>query len=215
MIAFLSPMGFKKFKFGCRLSSSNADDDGIGIVVAQNYVDGVNHMICAARTGGGIYNANFTIFYTNTGIGPTTYITSTNVGANGGWSGRYTDIESERDGNQFTVRCSTFNSSAKNTVLTFSLNDYPAFRSFFEEGGNFGFFAHSQAAASFSNMEFEFPPADYKDASGIATFDPGLAMVEVPVTVLGRDGSPVRHLQIVIYNPLNGKTIKEAGTLTF
>lgn len=158
-IGFLSPTEWDTYTYECTIGSSDGDDDQIGVIVAFEREGSTNHAIVAMRQqGGSVYSGsgNWNLFYLVNGT-PTTHIQGKAVGSNsGGWSGRYSRVRVEREGNRIRVYCSPFNSTAiaANSVLEVDLNSNANFTRF-KGTTKWGFCAQSQNNAYFKDILFE------------------------------------------------------------
>lgn len=161
-ISFISPTTWANYTYEATLGSPDADNDTIGVVCAFVREGNVNYAIMACRQQGGVTFANgsdqnFSMFLSVDGV-PTTHIEQRNVGSNsGGWSGRYTRVRVEREGDTIRAYCSVFNSTTilGTSVLTCDLNSNAAFARFKGAASKFGFCAQSQDGAYFKDINFE------------------------------------------------------------
>lgn len=169
-IAFLAPVEQSSYSYNVTIGSPNADDDTIGVVVAFERVGSVNYSIIACRQQGGTYASNgaamdasfsgvknWFLAYLVDGT-PTTLIQHKDVGVTANaWSGKYTSLRVERDGNTINVYCSPFNSTTIDrsaSVLTVDLTSSPNYTKF-QGTSKYGFIAHSQQGAFFKDINFE------------------------------------------------------------
>lgn len=177
---FISPKKYISYTLAASLSSTNGDDDWMGLILAfyKDPVTGFEYTISAHRllnelSGQG--DITYAIYYNfsqngNSGFNAVTspYHESRQIliangtalapiveGQGNGWIGNNSKLQVERNGDNFTVKCSQFGSDVIDdaTLLEFTLNDLPELAKF-KEGGNVGFCAMSQANAFFSNLVF-------------------------------------------------------------
>ena len=159
-IGFISPDPWANYAYECTLSSNDDDDDTIGVIAAFVREGSSNQAIMAVRQqGGNSYaggNNNFALFYSVNGA-PTTLIEQRNFGTTSSrWSGKYTRVRVEREGDIIRVYCSNWNSTTidPSSVLTVDLNSNADFARF-KGQSRFGFTAFSQLGARFSEIQFE------------------------------------------------------------
>lgn len=203
-IAFLSEFAFSKFTIEFTVGSTDADDDQLGGVIAAVRVNGVNHMLVAGRNRGGSPGPTFNLMYLQ-GNTVKKIISRYDDTIRVGWSGATSKIKMTRDRNLINVTASPFGSAVYSDVynLTLDLNSDPDLAVFLN-GGQFGFYAQSQAQGYFDNPQFTFPTADFKSESGSVVFTPGEISKIVPVTVYGRaDNSTPKHVHLALSSPRN------------
>ncbi len=156
LIGFVSPDTRESYTHTVTLSSTNADDDTIAVIIAFALVGGVPHSLVAWRAQGG--------------LGPTWAIslmeggsrtdlvqassTAPKTPSGGGWGGAGGSpsvIQIVRNGNAVTATCSQFGSTTLDptTAITYQI---PA-GSVFEGPTPFGYAAQSQADATFSDID--------------------------------------------------------------
>lgn len=222
IITFLSPNDSLNYTVSCKVGSSNADNDSIGIVIAFVRKDGTNHTLLAMRSMGqsrssavGTGTNNFTISYfqDNTKVKD---VATANVGTSTpGWSGAYSYLKVVRTGTAIIVSTSGFNSSTYNTSSVLSAN-LTGDLAIFAYSAPFGFFAYSQASGYFGSLSFTFPDSDYDSDSGTVVFAPGETSKLVSITVNGTDSTGTQHVYLNLSSPVNA-TIADAqgmGTIT-
>ena len=152
IIGFVSPDALEYYTHTATMSSSNSDNDLVGIIVA-NYVDvsGVPHSIVAQRTGGSgaiggpawglsrFDGSTQTILVDMDATAPT----------NVGWSQMgNTRVEIARNGNSVTLRCSQTNSTTLDSSTSFTYELPPEFQG----PRPYGYCALSQQGATFANI---------------------------------------------------------------
>lgn len=160
-VGFVSPTEWENYTYECTLSSSDADDDAIGVICAFERVGADNFAIVAMRQQGGVAFAensrqNFSLFFAVNGT-PTIHIEQKNVGSTAGaWSSKYTRVRVEREGDTIRAYCSNWNATSilSTSVLTCDLNSNAEFARF-KGSSRFGFTAFSQDGARFSDIRFE------------------------------------------------------------
>ena len=153
LIGFVSPTEVSNYKHSVTMSSTNADDDSIAIVVAFAMVNGVANSLIAVRACGG-NTPSWGLVHFN-GTSQTTLVNGNafaNVTAGSpGWQGKSpTRVEVERNGNQITAICSQMGSLAldETTRLSYTIpEDSP-----FAGAKPYGYAARSQADATFSDI---------------------------------------------------------------
>lgn len=216
-VTLLSPIAFNFFSAQAKLSSTDADDDAIGMVVAFVRKDGANHYIVANRNQGGMLagslSKNFQLSYVKNNV-VQKIISEVDIGATGHtWAGAYSTVKIERDGPVLKAFATPFGSAVLDaTPLTCDVSTDPDL-AIFNTSCNFGFFTYSQASSAFTEMVFEFGDADYVSAKGTVIFEPGETEKQIPVTIKGTDvlNPPTKTVQIRLSNP-RGVTITPPGT---
>lgn len=216
-VSLLSPIAFNFFTAQAKLSSTDADDDAIGLVLAFVRDGGANHYIVANRNQGGMAagstSKNFQLSYVknNTVV---KVIAEVDIGATGhAWSGAYSTVKIERDGPVLKAFATPFGSAVLDaTPLTCNVSTDPDL-AVFNTSCNFGFFTYSQASSAFTEMVFDFGEPDYETASGTMVFESGESEKQIPVTIIGTDdpNPPQKTVQIRLSNP-RGVTITPPGT---
>lgn len=140
------------------LTSSDSDDDGIGLVMGHDRQDNGQYVnLVVVRAKGGIYRSGLNyavVVHTNSG---TTILAEKNVGgSSGGWSSRTTRVKVQRDGDVFKVWASPWNSEVvdENSLIEINLDDYPALAALKGEA-SYGYHTHSQRNSTYRNVQFE------------------------------------------------------------
>lgn len=159
-ISFLSPTEWDTYTYECTVGSPDDDDDAVGVVVAFEREGSTNHAIMAMRNQGGVnftgQGGNWQLFYIIDGS-PSIALGGINVGSNSGrWSGKYSRIRVEREGDIIRVFCSPFNSTTvtAGSKLEVNLNSKPELARF-KGTTRWGFCAQSQDKAYFKDILFE------------------------------------------------------------
>lgn len=203
-IAFLSEFAFSKFTIEFTVGSSDADDDQLGGVIAAVRKDGINHMLVVGRNRAGSPGPTFNLMYLQ-GNTVKKIISKYDDGAKLGWSNQTSKIKMTRDRNLISVTASPFGSAVYDDLYNMTLDlTLDPLLDVFLNGGQFGFYAQSQAQGYFDNPQFTFPAADFKSESGSVVFTPGEVSRIVPVTVYGRaDTSTPRHVHLALSSPRN------------
>jgi hypothetical protein len=175
---FFSSLKFDTFTAEATLSSTDLDDDAIGVAIAV-YVDPANndvHTLSAYRTQGGfpapslgwgvLYKLNGAVIRTfdNKSVGGVN-----KNGASGdqqGWNGRNTQIRIERTGNIVKAYTSVWNTGSTasaidlTSLIQLDLSDTANGLTMFVGAQSYGYETISQARATFSNLTFITPLAN-------------------------------------------------------
>jgi hypothetical protein len=162
---FISGLKFSTYSLDATLSSTDADDDCIGLIIAA-VIDGSNniHTLTAMRSQGGmvptqgwgvVYKTNNTVVRT---------FGARAVGANsGGWSGRKSLVRVVRTGDNVKAYASTFASGATvqtvdpTSLIELDLSDPSNGLTIFQGEQYYGYGSLSQLAATFSEISFTTP----------------------------------------------------------
>lgn len=216
-VSLLSPVAFNFFSAQAKLSSTDADDDAIGMVIAFIRSGGANHYIVANRNQGGMLagslSKNFQLSYVKNNV-VQKVIAEVDIGPTGhAWSGKFSTVKIERDGPVLRAFATPFNSAVLDaTPLTCDVSTDPDL-AVFNTSCNFGIFTYSQASSAFTEMVFDFGEADYKTASGTLVFEAGDSEKEIEIRINGTDdpSPPTKTVQIRLSNP-RGLTITPPGT---
>lgn len=169
-IGFVSPEVYDNYEFEVNLSSTDTDDDFIGIVLAYTEIDGLQYTLSATRrmkpqswVGGGLDRMNWIWvvsynFMQGTSAGE--YLvadgTSSVTSFNTGWSTypNGVNVKAKRNANIITVSTTQFNNI--NTYvgeLTVDLNSNPLLYKF-KNPCSIGYSAHSQPNSTFKTIKF-------------------------------------------------------------
>lgn len=184
-IGFVSPEPVGGYVLDTVMTSSNADNDMVSLVLGYFEENGVQHTLNFARIRAGMFFSSTWAIGTNfgqsygfgggdTGFTPTGALNFLNTGTipgetGGGWSGLETRVRVSKDPvtNIITVEATPFGTTGDAdfvTVATVDLNSNTYLQKFITS--NFGFSAWSQNASSWTNISFEqtyvFAPEDAK-----------------------------------------------------
>lgn len=166
--AFVSPNKYSNYTFSATVTSQDADDDLIGLLVGSAMgQDGILRTITVARTGGGMrHNPNdvppvpytFGLYFVENGaangVGETRV-----VGTPQNWSGQKARIEVTRQGNILRARTTQFYTGSTppgydpSSLMEIDLTSDPAYAPFLNES-HYGYMVRSQAGATFSEITF-------------------------------------------------------------
>lgn len=166
--AFVSPNKYSNYTFSATMTSPDADDDLIGLLIGSAMgQDGILRTISIGRTGGGMrQNLNdtaptpytFGLFFVEngsvTGTGPTRV-----VGNIGNWDGQKARIEVVRAGNMIRARTTLFYTGPtspgyeSSSLMEIDLTSDPAYAPFLNEN-HYGYMVRSQAGSTFSEVTF-------------------------------------------------------------
>ncbi len=174
---FFSSLKFDTYTAEATLSSTDIDDDAMGVAIAV-YVDPANndvHTLSAYRTQGGfpapnlgwgvLYKLNGAVVRTfdNKSVGGVN--TNGSAGDRLGWNGRNTQIRIERTGNIVKAYTSIWNTGATasaidlTSLIQLDLSDVANGLTMFIGAQSYGYETISQARATFSNLTFITPLA--------------------------------------------------------
>lgn len=164
-IGFVSPNKFDNYQLSATLTSTNNDDDTIALVIAyvRDDLNNKAYTLSAVRTQGGnvpsngfgiMYNINQSdaqLLTTDTSVGGV----NTNALGGNGWSGRYSRVQVQRNGDIIKVMASPWNSLTlePTSLLEIDLSSDPKL-SVFQGEQYYGFAAYSQQDSSFTDIEF-------------------------------------------------------------
>lgn len=157
---------FDNYDLSATLSSTNNDDDSIGIVLAHYYDGTTNHsLVFFIDSGGKVGNtvAYFQIIYykgnTKTSIATLSDTTAWSGTDSGGWNvNSPVQVSVSRRGTKFTCKASAFKSTDLSTggTITFDTSTITAADlSWVDAKRAYGYACHSQNYSSFANVEFE------------------------------------------------------------
>jgi hypothetical protein len=170
---FISALKFSAYSLDAVLSSTNTDDDGLGIIIAA-VIDNSNniHTLTAMRTQGGmaptqgwaiLYKTNNTLVRTIDAKSVGGVNTNGSAGDRNGWNGRKSLVRVIRSGDLIEAYASVWGTGA--TVLTVDpaskitvdLSDPALSLSVFQGEQYYGYGSISQVAATFSEIVFSTP----------------------------------------------------------
>jgi hypothetical protein len=153
----ISPDTYSNYVFEGTLSSTDSDNDGIGLVMAFVREGATNYTLVAVRTQGGVVPTQGYGIVLYTG-GTATVITQKIVGAtSNAWSGKQTRVRIERVGDVFTVKVSGWNTTGSWAYTeTLDLNSN-ANLTRFKGAKQFGFHTLSQSGSTYLNVNMPMP----------------------------------------------------------
>ena len=168
---FLSPLDFEYYTHEAVLTSTNRDDDRIGIVIAaRTDAGGKLHVLEATRTQGGTQpGLGWGILYYVDGVTKKIideksvggiFKNSGPAGSNDGWSGKRTLVRVVRDAN--IIKASTSEwfmageipSISEESLIEIDLNDESLGLEFFKGPGAYGYSSFSQYFSEFTDIKF-------------------------------------------------------------
>lgn len=223
VIGMLSPISFEKYTLQATVGSSDADDDAIGLVIAQVRKDGQNHMLLAMRNQGGYGGVNlaarknFMLVYVRDNVNVKDF-GAVDIGTTENrWSGKTSLMKVVRDGDSIQCFASAFNTTVLGTPLTLDLTSDPLL-AIFRDSCRFGLFSVSQAGTYWSNITFDFGVADYVSATGTLEYNPGDIAKTIPVVINGTSvpNPAQKTVSVRLSNPRNAKLVAPStGVGTF
>ena len=216
LIGFVSPQTKTSYNHAVTLSSTNADDDCIAVIISFALVNGVPNSLLAWRSEGGlgptwalvsVSGTSRTILNDGSATAPLV------AGGWGGAAGSPSRVRIVREGNAVSITCSQFGSVALDsaTTLTYQI---PA-GSVFEGATPFGYVAQSQADATFSDIAMTGGGLDATVVYDARTMPPKVMVYNFTTQAWEQDlsrsvfrdqGYPVN-----ITNPATGKTFRLDG----
>lgn len=158
-VGFISPTKLDNYSHETTLSSTNPDDDWIGVVAAFANTGSQNIVLYAGRAN----TAKTWALYLQVGNTTTTLINGSNAATAGFVNGTYqgwvrsgpTRVKVERIGNTIRAQCSTFGQLTYNatTVLTYDMSTNPTLAPLLGPQ-SYGYLAWSQNASTFTDTVF-------------------------------------------------------------
>lgn len=153
---------YSNYTFEVNLSSTNQDDDTIGLVVAYANVDGISHTLSICRQFQ-TAERQFYLLYLN-GKGESQYLGAVGstvltqvASANGGWGSAPagTNIRVTRTGTQFTFETTQLGSTVYVDAAKFTSNltAYPDLLTLFGDGASIGYMAASQDQSTYKVLQ--------------------------------------------------------------
>lgn len=147
-----------------KVSSSNADDDHIGILLAFRRVDNINHVLIFFASQHGINSHEVTYYRFQSGQ-PTVVvpIVANNIAGTGGpnngngaWSGKHTTLNVVRKNDKITTLNSLWNTTTldSRTKMEFSLDDFTELE-VFKGPSSYGYVSFSQADSIYRDIIFK------------------------------------------------------------
>lgn len=154
VLTFVSPSAYDDYTFSAYLKSTDSDDDTIGLVVASTAVGSTLFQILAIRHRGGMrgYGKTFSlVFMTNGSV--TRILADKEIGGTGGWSGRFSRVEVQKECGIIRAYCGDWNADEldPNSELTYDLTTDTQLNTLFATS-QFGFMTQSQDASTFYNI---------------------------------------------------------------
>lgn len=168
---FVSPLSFEYYKHSAIVTSTNNDDDTIGIVIAfVRDSAGVNHVLAAVRTQGGFSPAlGWGLVYYKDGSA-SKVLNNLDVGGvfrngtaapnNNGWSGRMSKISVVREGDLIIATASPWGMTEGSLVLadsskiTIDLSNMDLGLSIFRGARPYGYMTLSQLGSEYRDVQF-------------------------------------------------------------
>lgn len=219
-LGFIAPEDFLKYELAATVSSTDSDDDTIGLIIAYSRIGSSNYTLLAFRQQAGvrgigkkfgimfIKDASFTLIKGSDGVCQTQSISS--------WSGAYTRLKVVRNEDDITVATSLFNSTdlATGEVLQINLADYPQL-DWARNKLPYGYGCDSQCYSSFTNTTFSGVGAtdsttEYNATTGDCYSYNGTKWVPNGLKIWDKLGYPR-----IIKNPINNKVYSiEYGSVT-
>lgn len=154
----VSSDSFDNYTFEATLTSTNHDNDTIGLIVAFVRDGATNKALYISRTKGGNAPANgFGLVYSENGSSNTWNINNISVdGTNGGWGSQKSRVKIQRQGD--IIKCYATNWDDENNYqisseIVLDLNS-DARLTIFKGKQPYGYFAHSQAESTFLDVAF-------------------------------------------------------------
>jgi len=175
LTGFVSPISFEYYEHEAIVTSTNSDDDTIGVVIAfHRDKDGNNHVLAASRTHGGLAPAlGWAVVYYINGtvkkvIGESSVGGVRKNGTTGGtgWSGLMSKINVVREGNVIEAVASewgttesslTLNQSSK---ISIDLNDESLGLGLFKGARPYGYVSYSQLGSDYRGVNFSTGSTD-------------------------------------------------------
>lgn len=179
--SFISPQSYDNYEFETTLSSTDADDDVIGMTAAFARINGTTNLqLIVARTGGGwpqqngsqtsgqAWNFGFNIDGITLPAEDKPKLQAKLIGANRsnaatpagpGWSGIYSRIRVVRRGNTITAYCSDWSTVRSNvpllesSIITLDMTTIPALAPLLNTA-KYGYTTISQAQATYYDTTF-------------------------------------------------------------
>ena len=162
----ISPDKLDNYTFEATLTSSNTDDDAIGLIAAFNRDNGTNQVLSVYRTQGGMSPGNGWGFVYGDKGGNTWIINNISVGGvhknatsgdKMGWNNRKTRVKIQRQGDIITAWCTNWNDVNNYQVtskITLDLNSDPRLAQF-KGKQSYGYLTYSQAATTYLDVTFK------------------------------------------------------------
>lgn len=163
LTGMVSPEVFDSYDLSAKLSSTDSDNDLIGIVLAHYHDGSTNHVLVFAMETGGFASSPgkyaYIVYYkgnTRTCVGT---MADTSKWSSGGWNAKSpAQVKVSRRGTVFTCQASAFNSTVLSTGGTITLDTSTVTTvdlSWVNAKRAYGYCCQSQNYSSFANVEFE------------------------------------------------------------
>lgn len=173
MVAIISPNKLTEYTFETILTSTNRDDDLIGVVVAADLIDGeYNGLYLQVNAGGGswlgdyrfglsFFDKDVPALRTGITVAGNNLLPSHANSAGDGWSGKTVKVRVSRSGNMVSAKCSMWNSDEilDETELIYNMNDLPRNGSRLSGPARYGFCTLSQKGATY--LDYRIQSAEY------------------------------------------------------
>lgn len=184
----LSPYTLANFEKEATLSSTANDNDGIGIVVASDYIDGELLSIAAVvEPGGNSISGGSTggtgdtfklIFFDNTSSWNTFVTNGYMMGSNfiiakGNWGSLGTvRVKVTKIDNEIRAMCTDWNGTEylPETEIVFNIDDLPRNGYKLKDSQRHGFFTNSQANSTYTNIVIS--STEYSDVNNVFSLNP-------------------------------------------
>lgn len=168
--SIVSPFKVTKYVLDVTLTSTNGDDDRIGIVAAANEVGGKSHYISVVVNAGGKNNGH-NLFsmrlhsHDETAnsigvelVGNEIITPHTNSQGGDGWSSKRINVQVVRDGNIIKAKCSDWDSATllPASELVVDLNTISG-AEYLNGPARYGYYTQSQANSTYHNIVFSSP----------------------------------------------------------
>tara|TARA_B100000700_G_scaffold101966_1_gene115001 strand:+ start:51216 stop:53894 length:2679 start_codon:yes stop_codon:yes gene_type:complete len=149
--SILSPNELESYGLNAVLTSSDNDDDTIGLVVGAKVVDGIPHLLVVGRSQGGqVPRSGFGLIYYD-GVNAPVVIQDWGEGdTSGSWEGKSSRVSVRRSGDSLIVDCERFGGGSFQTN-NFNFND-DSRTAKFAGSSRYGYYTHSQASSTFKGI---------------------------------------------------------------
>jgi hypothetical protein len=211
---FISLDRLDNYTFEATVTSPDADNDSIGLIIAFNRDAGTNQTLSIIRTQGGTQpNNGFGMVYGDSGASTSWVIQNISVGGVlSGWSNAQSRIKVQRQGDIIQAWCTNWNDVNNYQVtsqLTLDLNSDPRLAKF-KGNQHYGYYTLSQAGSTYLNISFK-GSLNYNEMYNLETgmvskYIDGVGWVDTTERIQDRLG----YIRTVT-NPLTGESfiIKE------
>lgn len=206
-VSLLSPVMTKQVSLETVMSSTSADDNTLGVVIAHVRKDGVNHQLVAMRNQGGAGGLsptkNFMLVYLRNNL-VRKVVGAIDIGTTtGAWSGKTTKVRVTRAGNVYAAQASGWNSATLDAAVLQVDVSTDVDLAVFKEHGRFGFFTYAQTDSTFDSIVQGSVVADFVTKFGTMEFLPGETTKTIQVVIKGTDNPtpPPLTLKMLPTNP--------------